>query len=227
MNKSRLRLVDKSTLHQRVVSQLREAILRGEFQPGERLVQEELAEAMGVSRMPIREAIRQLEKEGLVTVEAHKGAYVTPLTAEDIEEIYELRAILEAKAVERSLPNLTDEDKRRLRQLSEAMKQAAADGKVERYVELNAEFHRLLRRGCSWRRIHQFLEMLWHGYTPYTPNILKGQMDRSVMEHERMVQAVEEGNGEQLKKMIQQHILRTGEALKRYFSDQGVGLSKK
>lgn len=220
MDRSNLRLSDRSTLHQRVVARLREAILKGELKPGERLVQEELAEAMGVSRMPIREAIRQLEKEGLVTVEAHKGAVVTPLTTEDIEEIYELRAMLESEAVHRSLPHLTAEDKRKLKELLDAMKQAAAKGETDRFVELNAEFHRLLRRGCRWRRAHRFLEMLWHGYPPHTPHILHGQMDRSLQEHEGMLQAVEEGDADRLKEILRQHILRTGAALKKHLSEK-------
>jgi DNA-binding GntR family transcriptional regulator len=211
-----LRLTDKSTLHQRVVSRLREAILKGEFQPGERLIQEELAEAMGVSRMPVREAIRQLEREGLVTVEAHKGAVVTPLTPEDIEEIYELRAMLEALAIQRSLPHLSMQDQRELRQLAAEMEAAAVTGDVERFVEFNAVFHRQLRKGCSWRRVHQFLEMMWHGYPPHTPHILQGQMERSVKEHAAMVQAVEEGDCHRLQTLIRQHILRTGAALKAY-----------
>ncbi|GAX90114.1 GntR family transcriptional regulator [Effusibacillus lacus] len=219
MNRQHLRLDDRSTLHERVVSRLREAILKGEFEPGERLVQEELAEAMGVSRMPIREALRQLEKEGLVTLEPHKGAIVTPVTSNDIEEIYYLRAVLEAIAVERSLPNLTQEDKRTLRQLADDMEQAALSEDVEQFVLKNAEFHRIMRKGCGWRRAHMILEMLWHGFPPHTPGILPGQMERSLTEHKEMLELIEKGDAERLQSVIRKHILRTGEAFKEYLND--------
>ncbi|MFY0543579.1 GntR family transcriptional regulator [Brevibacillus sp. H7] len=219
MDRSHLRLNDRSTLLERVVSRLREAILKREFKPGERLVQEELAEAMGVSRMPIREALRQLEKEGLVTLEPHKGAIVTPVTADDIEEIYHLRATLEAMAVERSLPHLTAEDKRTLRQLADDMEQAAAKHDVEEFIQKNAEFHHMMRKGCRWRRAQMILEMLWHGFPPHTPGMLPGQMERSLAEHKEMLQLIEKGDASQLQNVIRKHILRTGEAFKEHLHD--------
>ncbi|BCJ86395.1 transcription regulator [Effusibacillus dendaii] len=195
---------------------MRQAIMRGEFAPGERLVQEELAEAMGVSRMPIREALRQLEKEGLIMFEPHKGAVVTSVTTEDIEEIYQLRAILEWLAIERSMPNLTEEDKKMLKQLTIDMERAVEDDDIERFVELNDDFHRLLRKGCGWRRTQMILDMLWHGFPPHTPNILPRQIERSLQEHRKMVELIETGDLEGLKRVIQEHILRTGDALKQY-----------
>lgn len=218
MKRNHLRLDDRSTLHERVVSRLREAILKGEFEPGERLIQEELADVMGVSRMPIREALRQLEKEGLVTLEPHKGAIVTPVTLKDIDEIYYLRALMEAIAVERSLPNLTQEDKQFLKQLTADMEQAILVGNVEEFVKKNAEFHRVLRKGCEWRRVHKIIEMLWHGFPPHTPNIIPKQMENSLREHKEMLEFVDEGDAAGLANSIRKHISRTGEALKQYFS---------
>lgn len=216
MKRSQLRLEDRSTLLERVVSRLREAILKREFQPGERLVQEELAEAMGVSRMPIREALRQLEKEGLVTLEAHKGAIVTPVTPDDIEEIYYLRSVLESEVVERSLPLLTPGDIKILHQLAADMEMAVAQDDAERFIEKNGEFHRMMRKGCSWRRANMMLESLWHGFPPHTPGILPGQMERSVVEHKEMLRLIEAGDAEQLKQAIRKHILRTGAAFKEH-----------
>ncbi|HLR70008.1 MAG TPA: GntR family transcriptional regulator, partial [Pseudogracilibacillus sp.] len=81
-----LRISDREMLHNKVCSVLRRAILKGDFKPGQRLVQTELAELIGVSRMPIREALRTLEIEGLVTLEPHKGAVVRTINKKDIEE---------------------------------------------------------------------------------------------------------------------------------------------
>src|SRR5690606_14646120 len=102
------------TLQFKVTTKLRELILKGEFKMGERLMQEEWAQKLGVSRMPLREALRQLEVEGLVRIEPRRGAVVTPVSTEDIEEIYQLRALLEGEAVVKSLPFLDEEDIREL-----------------------------------------------------------------------------------------------------------------
>ena len=93
-----------------VLDAVREAILTGIIVPGARLRQEELAELFGTSRIPVREALRALEYEGLLTSEPHRGFTVTSLDADDIEEVYELRILLEGQAVRLAIPMMTDED---------------------------------------------------------------------------------------------------------------------
>jgi DNA-binding GntR family transcriptional regulator len=167
--------------------------------------------------MPIREALLQLGKEGLVTLEPHKGAIVTPITIEDIHEIYYLRSILEPIAVGRSIPKLTQEDKHELRQLADEMEQAASNQDVEQFVKKNVEFHQMLRKGCNWRRTEMFLEMLWNGFPPHTPSILPRQMEQSLKEHNEMLDLIEKGDSERLESVVRNHILRTAEALKNHF----------
>ncbi|WP_180247618.1 GntR family transcriptional regulator [Bacillus sp. AFS031507] len=102
---------DKSTVVIFVTKSLRKAILNGTLKKGDRLIQEEWTERLEVSRIPFREALTQLQMEGLVELIPHKGAIVTPITRDDIEEIYHTRALLEGLAVEKSLPFLTEVDK--------------------------------------------------------------------------------------------------------------------
>lgn len=108
-----------------VLSAVREAILAGIFEPGARLRQEELAELFGTSRIPVREALRALEYEGLVRSEPHRGFTVTALDADDVEEVYDLRILLESHALRLALPLLTDEDLAELEQLYNQMTTAA------------------------------------------------------------------------------------------------------
>lgn len=107
-----------------VIETMREAILHGIVAPGARLRQEDLAEAFGTSRIPVREALRALEYEGLVTSEPHRGFTVMPLDADDIEEVYELRILLESHAVRLAIPMMTDEDLTDLEVLFQAMQSA-------------------------------------------------------------------------------------------------------
>jgi DNA-binding GntR family transcriptional regulator len=115
---------DTVTAQDLILDAIRTAILNGVFEPGARLRQEELAELFGTSRIPVREALRALEYEGLVTSEPHRGFTVTPLDADDIDEVYELRILLEGQAVRLAIPLMTDEDLADLAELFELMQHA-------------------------------------------------------------------------------------------------------
>ncbi|MBZ5200120.1 GntR family transcriptional regulator [Planomicrobium chinense] len=214
MENIRLTEQDRATLQFKVTTKLRELILKGEFKMGERLMQEEWAQKLGVSRMPLREALRQLEVEGLVRIEPRRGAVVTPVSTEDIEEIYQLRALLEGEAVVKSLPFLDEEDIQELEAIYGKMLQLKADETdMESYMRLNAEFHQIIREGCPWRRIQGFIETLWKGIPPYTPSLLANHLPESHKEHGLMLQYIKEKNAEKLKEVTINHILRTKENL--------------
>lgn len=211
MNKNvNLKLEDRDTLHLKVCNVLRKAILQGDFEPGERLIQEELASELEVSRMPIREALRKLETEGLIELVPHRGAIVKPLNIEDVEEIYTLRATLEKLAVSKSVSRTTPEDIQRMEYLVGQMKMT---NDAEVFVDLNVEYHRLLMKHCPWNRLLSFIETLWNGFPQQTPDMLPGQMELSNQEHDEMLQAVKDGDADKAASLISHHIERTGRYL--------------
>lgn len=217
MDDYRLTEMDRATLQHRVTTKLREIILKGSFEDGERLVQEELAEKLGVSRMPIREALKQLEVEGLVRIEPRRGAIVTPISIEDVEEIYQLRALLEGKAAEKSVSNLEQEQIDELERLCEKMAQIEVNEEsVAEFISLNEKFHKVLYNGCDWRRIHGLIDTLWKGIPPYTPSLLSNHLEESNHEHQLMVEYVKQRKPEELKNILEAHILRTGDYIVRY-----------
>jgi DNA-binding GntR family transcriptional regulator len=116
---------DRQTAQDVVLAAMREAILSGAAPPGARLRQEKLAQRFGTSRIPVREALRALEYEGLVRSAPYRGFTVTELDADDIEEVYDLRVLLEGHAVRLALPLMTDDDLRTLEELYDEMTQAA------------------------------------------------------------------------------------------------------
>src|SRR3954447_7631810 len=129
-NAARLRAIVEVAREQNVTAQdvvlasVREAILSGVLEPGARLRQEELADLFGTSRIPVREALRALEYEGLVRSEPHRGFTVTSLDADDVDEVYDLRIVLETHALRLALPLLTDEDLAELEALYADMSEA-------------------------------------------------------------------------------------------------------
>lgn len=205
-----LKLEDRDTLHLKVCNVLRKAILEGNFEPGERLKQEELAGALGVSRMPVREALRKLETEGLIELVPHRGAIVKSFNTDDVEEIYELRSSLEKMAVQKSVKHMTPEDISELDRLTSEMKNT---NDAERFVNANIQFHRILTKHCSWDRLLSFIETLWNGFPQQTPHMLSGQVELSNQEHDHILQAVKKNDALKAADLVSRHISRTGEAL--------------
>ena len=145
---------DRSTLLEKVANQIREAIKSGKLKPGERIIENDLASDMGISRFPIREAIRYLEKEGLVTTTPFKGAHVTELTLKDLEEIYSLRTVTEELAIRTLVKNLSREKVAKLESVVSAMKQTAQDGKtIEEVIDVDLSFHRTICELSDNRRL--------------------------------------------------------------------------
>ncbi|SFB02676.1 DNA-binding transcriptional regulator, GntR family [Lentibacillus halodurans] len=205
-----LRIGNREMLHNQVCSVLRSAILKGDFEPGERLVQTELAELTGVSRMPIREALRTLETEGLVKMEPHRGAVVRPIKKQDIQEIYELRSVLEPLALKKSIKNFSKDDFEALKTYHQSMIENESG---EEYVEWNAKFHQLLSSRCQSPRLLGFIGTISRGFAQDTPQIIPGQIQKSNKEHEDILNAILNEDEEKAVEYLTYHISRTGEEL--------------
>lgn len=200
------------TIHTKVTRMLREAIVRGDFAPGERLVQNELAASFGVSRMPIREALRILEVEGLVTIEPHRGAVVNPSIVENMEEFYVLRAQFEKMAVEQSVPRIESSEIKELESLILQMDKTTEHYEFEK---ANLEFHNLLIKHCSWKRLLFFIETLWKNFYPLTPHFVldENYIWKTNNEHREILEAVKEGNAQKAAELLSQHITTAGKEM--------------
>jgi DNA-binding GntR family transcriptional regulator len=216
--KQGLKIEDRDTLHLKVCNVIREAIINGDFKPGERLKQSDLADSLGVSRMPVREAFRKLESEGLILLEPHKGAIVKPIHLGDIEEIYTLRAELEKMAVYQSIDRLSEEE---MNQLSDLVDKMESVVDVDDFVQYNIDFHKLLVKHCKWERLNTFIGTLWNGLPQQTPHLLEGQTERSNKEHRSILNAILKHDKETAANLVSQHIFRTGEMLMSSLKEDG------
>lgn len=134
--------IEDKSLRERVVNNIRRAIVAGALKPGTRLVETAIAEQMGISRAPVREAIRSLEQEGFVVSIPRKGSFITKLKRQDVEEIYVLRTALEGLAVKLAFPHMTPEDIDELEVIIGKMRQAAEENDLSQLVEWDHAFHR-------------------------------------------------------------------------------------
>lgn len=152
--------VEKISVVDQLSAKLRQRILRNEIKAGEALRQEALAEAYGVSRMPIREAFRQLEAEGLVVFNPHRGVVVSEMSVDEVEELFDLRQIIEADLILRGAEQANGEDHDTARDLLERSHNAYETGEVEHWGELNWAFHAALYRPARRPRAMQLLDTL-------------------------------------------------------------------
>lgn len=206
-------MAEREVLPNSVTTILRQAILKGDIEAGEKLVQADLASQLGVSRMPVREALKTLEVEGLVTVQPHRGAIVNDITLDDIAEIYEIRAFLEPLALKKSIPDLTSEDVEELQELHGKMKNTTDP---EIYIEYNRRFHNLTLSRCYSKRLHNLMTSVSHGLAKETPYVIPDQIEKSNREHDLILQAIITRDTETAAVHYSHHIERTGQDLMKY-----------
>lgn len=190
-----------------VFQTLRQAILKGELQPGERLMEIKLAELLGVSRTPIREAIRKLELEGLVVMVPRKGAAVANITEKDTKDVLEVRRTLEMFAVEVACDRITPEQITRLKEAAEAF-EASKGADLLRIAETDMKFHELIYEATHNERLIQMLNNLRENMYRYRIEYLKDPhyYDSLVNEHRQILAAVEKGDKEQARCCMRNHI---------------------
>jgi len=196
----------------RVAAYLREAILGGELRPGDRIRQEEVAARLGASRLPVREALRMLEAEGLTEHEPHKGARVPRLSQHEVDVIYRMRERLEPLALAESLPQLTEGDHAQLAEVQERIEDLA-DGDLEKFLDLDREFHMLTYSGCSIDPLMSNVTRLWNSTQPYRRSFvaLGGRSRMWVVnsEHRLILDAVVRRDAEDGERFLGGHIRRT------------------
>lgn len=206
--------IRRETLETQVYQVLRTAILERQLASGERLVQDELATKLGTSRIPVRDALRRLEMEGLVTADERGSYFVSMFGVEELEEIYDLRALLEPYAAAKAVKKLTARELEALERLVQDMAQAAAAQDRERYVQLNEDFHTILYEASKERRLVWMIKSLWSGQPPLTPITVPGQLDRSQQEHQVLLNTLKEGDVGAVEELMRTHIQNAGQALK-------------
>lgn len=184
------------TAQARAAAALRDAILEGELRPGQRVSQEAWAERVGVSLIPIREALGQLAGEGLVTYRPRRGYAVTELDLADLEEVYRLRRLLETDALARGVPRATDVDVAALADAAEACREAMGDGTLAEALAANRRFHDRLHGLAGSAPLARLLDQLWDTTEAYRAlyYALPGESAAADRAHAEILAAVAAGD---------------------------------
>ena len=199
----------------RIAESLRTAILDGSYRPGERIRQEDVAARSGASRIPVREALRMLAAEGLVTLVANSGAWVTRLTMAECTETYLIRERLEPLLLRTSMPRLGEAETGRLAELTEAMEAAGTD--VDAFLRADREFHLSSYAGAApgetWQIIHRMWNTTQHYRREFTKRAVRGEsgggLDVTHLEHRLLLDCVRRQDPDDAERVLVTHIRRT------------------
>ena len=199
------------TLAEKVREAIREQILVGRYRPGERIRQEALAREHGTSRIPIREALRQLTSEGLVVLEPHVGASVARLDRRELDEVYQIRERVEPFAIAQSAGLLSDEQIEVLTQLLEKMDEAAGREDVGRWIELDRDFHLRTFAAAPLPRLLSLIDGLWSTTQQYRRlyGLLPNRFEIARVEHWLLLDALQRRDAQDAERMLTMHIRRT------------------
>lgn len=191
-----------------VFQTLRQAILKGELKPGERLMEIQLANKLGVSRTPIREAIRKLELEGLVLMVPHKGAEVAQITEKNLRDVLEVRKALEELAVSLACMRMTEEDLQKLRQAQGQFEEVLTSEDITLVAEADVAFHDVIYMATDNQRLIHLLNNLREQMYRYRVEHLKQKMWHSQLleEHKSLVVAMEKKDVKRAMELTCEHI---------------------
>jgi len=199
---------NSSSLRGKVFSQLENSILNGNYKEGDSLIESKLSEELGVSRTPIREAIRQLELEGLVQVIPNKGAIVTGITTKDIEDIYTIRLMIEGLAARWAAEKITDEELKYLKDSLELEEFYTDKNDLDNILKLDSKFHEIIFRASKSKPLMHMLSMFHHYIQRARTYSLgtTGRAEEALAEHRSIYQAITEKDAEKAEKLTIEHI---------------------
>ena len=220
MNDSALSVIEeirRSTLHEEVVDRLREMIFQGELPVGTRVPERELCAKFGISRTPLREALKVCANDGVITLLPNRGAWITQLTPEDVDELFPIMGALEALSGELACCNATDTDVAEVRALHYEMAMHHARGDRSSYNRVNQMIHKkIMEIAANPTLLHVYRSLAERiRRARYLANVSINRWDAAMKEHEAILAALEARDGTLLACLLKSHLLNKREAVKK------------
>lgn len=205
--KQEKRLPKRLLLHEEISQYIKEAILTGELKPGDRIVETRLAQELGVSQAPVREAIRELEFSGLVMQKPYSGTYVKQITVKDMQQYYEVRGALESLGAQRAMEKLTEEQYEMLAETIDAMEEAAHEDRTSDYIKCDARFHDQIIEIADNELLSRLWEMCSIRSWLYVGTTLTGRnLPELAGRHRKILEMLRAGEAEDLENAVVNHL---------------------
>jgi DNA-binding GntR family transcriptional regulator len=207
--------VKHSPLSQQVAEELRRRIDARRLPPGMRLDESALAGELGISRTPLREALKTLAAEGLVDKRPHRGCFVTEMSMDDVAEIFPVMALLEGAVASAAAKKASEADLRRLERLHGQLERHAGSGDIDRYYATNYEFHSLLQDIAGNRWLQQVIDDLRKllKLSRHRSLRLEGRLADSLTEHRELMAALQARRGREAERIMRRHLMAQLDAL--------------
>ena len=213
-----------TALYQEVAERLRQRIFAHELLPGTWVDEQKLAEQYGISRTPLREALKVLASEGLVILKPRRGCYVTEISPQDLDDIFPLIALLEGRCAAEAVAKMTPSDLEQLTAIHERLELSAREERIADFFEANQEFHKTIQELANNRWLLQVIQDLrkvlklsrLHSLS------LEGRLQQSLEEHRTILVALKAGDAARVEKAMHDHLLSGREALARMQEHQAA-----
>jgi len=219
-----IKVSKRKSLREEVYESLKKSILHGKLKGGQRLIEETLADQIGISRTPVREAFHKLERDDLVTKLPKGGFAVREFTKEDVDEIFGIRSALESYAAYLTTLHITPD---KLAQLEKKVKESEAaleKGDDERVVELNTEFHDFLYKSCKSKKLFEMINNFRDYFYRYRSLLLHTErgMNYSIDDHRRMLEAMKKKNPRLVERLVRNHLARGKDIILKEVSERRI-----
>jgi DNA-binding GntR family transcriptional regulator len=203
------------TLREKILENIRDAIVSGNLKAGSRVSEPELAERYGISRTPIREAFRQLESEGYLTVIPRRGAVVSEYSPRDVEEFYAIKSIMEGYAARRACEKMGEKDLDRLQAINDKLDELSKIGDVKHFFKVHSDFHELFIKAADNEKLHELISGLVTKFQRlrFTSLSLPGRMAISVQEHEKIIDAFRKKDADLAETLVRKNAEYGGKVL--------------
>jgi len=209
------RKIKKATLHVRIADTLREMIMTGEFQEGDKVNETGLCEAMEISKTPLREALRVLSGEGLISLVPNRGAFVTKPTIREITEMFDVMAVLEGVCARRAAEKMADADFARIEALHNTLEDAYRARDQKTYISVNDQYHSFVQELAENRTLNDIINGLRKKILLYRFQSLNliGRFDDSISEHRDLLEAFRRRDGLKAETIMKTHLHHQSAAL--------------
>ena len=209
----------QGSLREQVFSKIEEDIINGRYKEGQKITESMLSNDLGVSRTPIRESIRRLELEGLIETIPNKGIVVTGITREDIEDIYDIRELIEGLATRKAAINMSETDQEKLKEIIDLQEFYTMKDNIKGLVKMDSEFHKLIFKCSGSTTLNHTLSMFHHNLKKARRDSFSKEMKKPILEeHKKIYDAIIEKDSKMAEKLANLHVKN---AKKRIFRKEG------
>ncbi len=191
MKDIRIRIDEPKLLSEDIAESIKAAIIKGKFKPGEKISEGDLAQSMGISRTPLREAFRKLENQGFIQIIPRKGAMVTEVSATEAQDLYEIKSTLEGLAARLAAQRMTEKDLERLERINEELKGLIEHEDLEAFYRTHTRFHESFVKACGNSRLAVMISNLNDHFKRFgiVSLTLPGQYEQAIRQHEQIIAA--------------------------------------